>query len=179
MNTDLISIKKANTRNNLIFIADVVLFFILLNTLPFTPEANKSLALLVFIAILWLTEALHVTVTALLVPILGILLGLVKSKEALAAFADPTIFLFFGGFAFGTVGLKALFSKDAKKCYTHVTAAALRVKDYTLKRTETLKENCEDIYEDAKDINEDRKAAEEAVFEDTSKSYKEVESSEE
>ena len=69
--------------------------------------------------------------------------------------------IFFGGFAFGTVGLKALFSKDAKKCYTHVTAAALRVKDYTLKRTETLKENCEDIYED------------------TSKSYKEVESTEE
>ena len=29
--------------------------------------------------------------------------------------------IFFGGFAFGTVGLKALFSKDAKKCYTHVT----------------------------------------------------------
>ena len=87
--------------------------------------------------------------------------------------------IFFGGFAFGTVGLKALFSKDAKKCYTHVTAAALRVQDYTLKRTETLKENCEYIYEDAKDINEDRKAAEEAVFEDTSKSYKEVESTEE
>ena len=102
MDTNLSSIKKVNTRNNLIFIADVVLFFILLNTLPFTPEANKSLALLVFIAILWLTEALNVTVTALLVPILGILLGLVKSKEALAAFADPTIFLFFGGFALAT-----------------------------------------------------------------------------
>ena len=50
MDTDLNAIKKVNTRNNLIFIADVVLFFILLNTLPFTPEANKSLALLVFIA---------------------------------------------------------------------------------------------------------------------------------
>ena len=60
-----------------------------------------------------------------------------------------------------------------------MTAAALRVKDYTLKRTETLKENCEDIYEDAKDINEDRKAAEEAVFEDTSVEYKEVENKEE
>lgn len=83
MDTNLSSIKKVNTRNNLIFIADVVLFFILLNTLPFTPEANKSLALLVFIAILWLTEALHVTVTALLVPILGILLGLVKSPLSL------------------------------------------------------------------------------------------------
>ncbi|SUT85522.1 di- and tricarboxylate transporter [Actinobacillus ureae] len=77
-------------------------FFILLNTLPFAPEANKGLALLVFVAVLWLTEALHVTVTALLVPILSIALGLVKSKDALVAFADPTIFLFFGGFALAT-----------------------------------------------------------------------------
>ena len=87
--------------------------------------------------------------------------------------------LFLGGVAFGTVGFKALFSKDAKKCYTHLTAAALRVKDYTLQRTETLRENCEDIYEDAKDINEDRKAAEEAIFEDSSATYKEVEDEEE
>lgn len=89
-------------RNSIIFLVDVVLFFILLNTLPFAPEANKGLALLVFVAILWLTEALHVTVTALLIPILSVALGLVKSKEALVAFADPTIFLFFGGFALAT-----------------------------------------------------------------------------
>lgn len=96
------NLNTMNKRNSFIFIADVLLFFILLNTLPFTPEANKSMSLLVFVAVLWLTEALHVTVTALLVPILGILLGLVKSKEALATFADPTIFLFFGGFALAT-----------------------------------------------------------------------------
>ncbi|WGE33211.1 DASS family sodium-coupled anion symporter [Actinobacillus genomosp. 1] len=93
---------KTTMRNSIIFLVDVVLFFILLNTLPFAPEANKGLALLVFVAILWLTEALHVTVTALLIPILSVALGLVKSKEALVAFADPTIFLFFGGFALAT-----------------------------------------------------------------------------
>ena len=93
---------NSNFRNNLIFIADVVLFFILLKVLPFTPEANKGLALLVFVAVLWLTEALHVTITALLIPLLAIGLGLVKSKQALVAFADPTIFLFFGGFALAT-----------------------------------------------------------------------------
>lgn len=70
--------------------------------LPFDAKANKGLALLVFIAVLWLTEALHVTVTALLVPLLAIGLGLVATKNALAAFADPTIFLFFGGFALAT-----------------------------------------------------------------------------
>ncbi|EMY46858.1 DASS family sodium-coupled anion symporter [Glaesserella parasuis] len=89
-------------RNGLILLFDIVLFFVLLNTLPFEPAVSKGLALLVFVAVLWLTEALHVTVTALLVPILAIGLGLVKSKEALSAFADPTIFLFFGGFALAT-----------------------------------------------------------------------------
>ncbi|MCK3654678.1 transporter [Pasteurellaceae bacterium Macca] len=89
-------------RNSVILLLDIVLFFILLNTLPFEAQATKGLALLVFVAVLWLTEALHVTITALLIPILAIALGLVKSKEALATFADPTIFLFFGGFALAT-----------------------------------------------------------------------------
>ncbi|WP_426840172.1 DASS family sodium-coupled anion symporter [Glaesserella parasuis] len=89
-------------RNGLILLFDIVLFFVLLNTLPFEPAVSKGLALLVFVAVLWLTEALHVTVTALLVPVLAIGLGVVKSKEALSAFADPTIFLFFGGFALAT-----------------------------------------------------------------------------
>ncbi|EJS88794.1 hypothetical protein AAUPMC_12356, partial [Pasteurella multocida subsp. multocida str. Anand1_cattle] len=74
----------------IIFLFDIVIFFILLNVLPFDAKANKGLALLVFIAVLWLTEALHVTVTALLVPLLAIGLGLVATKNALAAFADPT-----------------------------------------------------------------------------------------
>lgn len=86
-------------RNGVILALDAILFFALLAFLPFEPQANKGLALLAFVAVLWLTEALHVTITALLVPILAIALGLVSSKEALATFADPTIFLFFGGFA--------------------------------------------------------------------------------
>ncbi|PSM51569.1 sodium:dicarboxylate cotransporter (permease SLC13 domain) [Campylobacter blaseri] len=81
--------------------------------LPYEPNTKKGLALLVFIGILWLTEAIHITITALLVPVLGILLGIQKVgkdgelvavglKEALANFASPTIFLFFGGFALAT-----------------------------------------------------------------------------
>lgn len=100
-NTQLAENRKA-TRNGVILLLDVVLFFALLAYLPFDPKANKGLALLAFVAVLWLTEALHVTITALLVPILAIGLGLVSSKEALATFADPTIFLFFGGFALAT-----------------------------------------------------------------------------
>ena len=94
--------KPAFSKNAIIFLIDIVVFFVLLKVLPFDLKANKGLALLVFIAVLWLTEALHVTVTALLVPLLAIALDLVATKTALAAFADPTIFLFFGGFALAT-----------------------------------------------------------------------------
>lgn len=82
-----------------IFIADILLLLAMLYWLPFDPQVNKGLAILVFIAILWLTEALHITITALLVPILATLLGVFTMRQSLADFANPVLFLFFGGFA--------------------------------------------------------------------------------
>lgn len=64
--------------------------------------------------------------------------------------------LFVGGALFGTAGVSVLSSKDAKKVYTHCTAAVLRGKDSVMKTAATVKENCGDIYADAKDINEKR-----------------------
>ena len=63
---------------------------------------------------------------------------------------------FAGGVLFGTAGIAILSSKDAKKAYTHCTAAVLRGKDSVVKKACTVRENCGDIYADAKDINEDR-----------------------
>ncbi|MGI6657307.1 MAG: SLC13 family permease [Desulfobulbus sp.] len=81
-----------------------ILAWLLFTSLPCELDARKGLALLVFIAILWLTEALHVTITALLVPVLTLLIGIegVNTTSAFASFADPIIFLFFGGFALAT-----------------------------------------------------------------------------
>ncbi|MDO4636088.1 MAG: DASS family sodium-coupled anion symporter [Lautropia sp.] len=72
--------------------------------LPYDANANKGLAILLFIAILWFTEALHITVTALMVPILAAISGIpgMGTKQALAGFADPIIYIFFGGFALAT-----------------------------------------------------------------------------
>ena len=64
--------------------------------------------------------------------------------------------LFAGGFLFGTAGVSILSSRDAKKVYTHCTAAVLRGKDSVMKTAATIKENCDDIYADAKDINDKR-----------------------
>ena len=49
-------------------------------------------------AILWMTEAMPITVTALLPLVLFPLLGVAPVKEAAAPFANPVIFLFLGGF---------------------------------------------------------------------------------
>lgn len=82
-----------------ILIADIILFVILLNTLPFDASVTKGLSLLIFIAVLWLTEALHITITALLVPLLAAGLGILNTNEALSNFSNSIIFLFLGGFA--------------------------------------------------------------------------------
>ena len=74
--------------------------------------------------------------------------------------------IFAAGVAFGTAGIKALSSKDAKKFYTNCTAAVLRAKDSLMKTATTVQENAGDILAEAQQINEDRAAAEEVV-EDT------------
>lgn len=86
-------------RNSLIIIADVLLFAILYFTLPFEPQVVLGLSMLIFVAILWLTEALHVTVTAILVPIMAVLFGVFNTQTALNNFSNSIIFLFLGGFA--------------------------------------------------------------------------------
>lgn len=77
--------------------------------------------------------------------------------------------LFAAGVLFGTAGIKVLSSKDAKKVYTHTTAAVLRAKDSVMETVITVRENAEDIYADAKAINQQRAQQEaDAVIEDAS-----------
>lgn len=64
--------------------------------------------------------------------------------------------LFIGGALFGSAGIKLLSSKDAKKAYTHTTAAVLRMKDAVMETVTSVQENAADILADAKDLNETR-----------------------
>ena len=80
------------------------------------------------------------------------------------------IALFVGGTLFGSYGFKLLGSKDAKKVYTHTTAAVLRCKDQVMRDVESVQENCSDILADAKAINEAKAAEREAAcIEDAAK----------
>ena len=71
--------------------------------------------------------------------------------------------LFMGGVLFGSAGFKLLSSKDAKKAYTHMTAAALRVQESVMETVTSVQENAADILASAKEINEQRAKAEEAT----------------
>ena len=76
--------------------------------------------------------------------------------------------LFAGGVLFGSVGIKLLTSKDAKKAYTHITAAGLRAKESVMETITTVQENAADILAGATDINAARAAQEGAEIEDSS-----------
>lgn len=86
-------------RNTLIILADIALFALLYSSLPFERSVVLGVSILAFIAILWLTEALHVTITAILVPIIAVAFGVFDTQTALNNFSNSIIFLFLGGFA--------------------------------------------------------------------------------
>ena len=77
------------------------------------------------------------------------------------------IALFLGGALFGSAGLKILSSRDARKVYSHVTAATLRCKDEVMRHVDLVQEGCSDVLAEAKAINTARAAkAADAVIED-------------
>ncbi len=63
-----------------------------------TPEAHGLLSIVTLVALWWITEPIPIPVTSLVGPTLCVVLGVVKMKDAFAAFANPMIFLFMGGF---------------------------------------------------------------------------------
>ena len=79
------------------------------------------------------------------------------------------IALFVGGTLFGSAGFKILGSKDARKVYTHATAAVLRCRDQVMRDVEAVQEGCSDILADARAINEARAAEEVKFIEDAAK----------
>jgi sodium-dependent dicarboxylate transporter 2/3/5 len=66
---------------------------------PLEAKLTQGFCIIGIVACLWLSEALDLTLTALLIPILGVLLVGQPVKDALSYFAHPIVFLFLGGFA--------------------------------------------------------------------------------
>ena len=95
-------------RRTWLVLIGIVLLFATLHWLPFDVQKHAEadldvhrvrmgLGIFFCIAFLWLTEAMPLSATALLVPVLASLTGILDIRSSLRSFADPLIFLFFGG----------------------------------------------------------------------------------
>ncbi len=95
--------------------AGFLLFFLIRHRLPLgelpdgtdPDNVRKGLAILALAAILWLTEALPLALTAILVPVVASLTATLDVTAAFSGFSHPLIFLFLGGF-----GLAASLSRQ-------------------------------------------------------------------
>ena len=67
----------------------------------FTPAGRATLALMVWMAGWWLTEAVDIEATALLPIVTFPLLGIAPLNKVLTPYASDVIFLFLGGFIIG------------------------------------------------------------------------------
>src|SRR5690606_16023742 len=85
--------------------------FIILLSVPIFENflAQRAFALLIFVAILWITEAIPLPLTALMIPVIAVFMHLADPDVAFRQFAHPIIFLFMGGFALaGALSLHSL-----------------------------------------------------------------------
>ena len=81
-----------------LFAAPVLLIVLLAIPMGLTAPAQKLAAILAMMVVLWVTEALPLAVTALIGPVLAVVLQVTSPRAALAPFADPIIVLFIGSF---------------------------------------------------------------------------------
>ena len=81
-----------------LFLGPLVFLTLLLAPLPIPLPAHRMAAILGLVVVFWVTEALPLAVTAMLGPVLAVLLRVAPVRPAFAAFADPVIFVFIGGF---------------------------------------------------------------------------------
>ena len=81
-----------------LLLAPLVFLIVLAAPFPIAPAAHRLGAVMAMMVVLWITEALPLAVTALLGPILAIILGVAPARTVFAPFADPIIFLFIGSF---------------------------------------------------------------------------------
>jgi len=79
----------------LLFLA---IFFSLKEWSGLNIEACKVLSLAAWMVTWWVTEAVDISITALLPMVMLPLLGVTSIREAASVYADPVIFLFMGGF---------------------------------------------------------------------------------
>ena len=88
-----------NINNIIVLLFSFLLMVLILTAFPADLEIRKGLSILLFISILWVSEALPLSISALFIPVFAVIFGIFDVKDAFKSFAHPIIFLFLGGFA--------------------------------------------------------------------------------
>lgn len=78
--------------------APIAFVLLLVLPLPLEPAAHRLAAIFGAILILWLSEAVHIAATALLIAPLLVVCDVAAPKDAFKHYADPLLYLFVGGF---------------------------------------------------------------------------------
>ena len=81
-----------------LFLGPLLLVALIAAPLPIPAPAHRLAGILAMMIVFWVTEALPLAVTAMLGPVLAIILRVAPVRQAFASFADPVIFVFIGGF---------------------------------------------------------------------------------
>jgi sodium-dependent dicarboxylate transporter 2/3/5 len=79
-------------------LAPLVFVTLLVAPLGVDAPAHRLAAILAAVIVLWVCESLPLAITAILGPILAVVLQVAPARQVFAAFADPVVFVFIGGF---------------------------------------------------------------------------------
>jgi sodium-dependent dicarboxylate transporter 2/3/5 len=90
--------ERLRRKSGLVIAPLLYVLFLLMPLSGLTQEAHGLAATVVFVAALWITEAIPIPVAALVGAALCVLEGIAPPRTVFAPFADPVVFLFIGSF---------------------------------------------------------------------------------
>ncbi len=102
---------KKNINIPVLLISLLIFSILLLYPIFENRPAQHAFALFILVAILWITEALPLALTGIMIPVVAILLKLAQPTKAFSQFGHPIIFLFLGGFVLAAALTKHSFDK--------------------------------------------------------------------
>ena len=79
-------------------LAPAIFVALLVAPLGISAPAHRLAAILAAVVVLWVCESLPLAITAILGPILAVVLQVAPARQVFASFADPVVFVFIGGF---------------------------------------------------------------------------------
>ncbi len=88
---------NARRRTVGLFLGPALLLALIAAPLPLPLPAHRLAGVMAMMVVFWVTEALPLAITAMLGPVLAVLMGVAPARAAFASFSDPVIFVFIGG----------------------------------------------------------------------------------